>query len=292
MGGERQKLIGRSLHLTAFAIALVVLLAAGCVGTTIQPTEGKQAPQDELPAPNITLSLNRLSECAVFPGAPILVEAVFSPPDGRDSKTEVTLSNSGNAWGEMVSLEIRNAQDEAVPGISFQSLYATEQSITLNHETLGAMAWCIVSESGATLPSGEYAIVAVLDSTASISGWRGKTKSAPSTLTVKSSLSQLSADEARLVTLGDVRIRSYIGEHESALAVVDAFLVKNPKDGLMLEERADVLARMERFSDALSAYNLALDNVAPQEESLLREPPHNLLRKRDMAASKVESGAK
>lgn len=265
------------------ALALGSMIATGCVGVDVEPA-GTQPFDPESPPPAITLSLNCLDEGVVFPGAPILVEAIFSPPDGRDSKTEVTLSNSGNAWGEMVSLEIRNAQGEAVPGVSFQSLSATEQSITLNSEVLGAMAWCIVSESGATLPPGEYSVVAVLDSTTTGGGWIGKTKSAPATLTVKSSAAQLSADEARLVALGDVRIKTYVGDHESALAAADAFLAIHPKDGLLLEERADILVRMERFADALSAYDVALHNVKPQEESLLREPPHQLLRKRDLAA--------
>jgi hypothetical protein len=276
----------------SIAVVLGSMIACGCVGVDVQPTSAGQDLKLDLPAPSVTLSLNSLSDAVTSAGAPILIEVVVSAPDGRDAATPVTLSKPGGEWGGLLTIEVRGSTGGLVSGFTLRPLVTTEESIELNGETLGGMAWAIEIGAGTPLPAGEYSVVAVLDTTTTPGdGWKGKTSSSPSVLTVKSS--ELSADEARLVALARIRIHSYLGETDSALAGVDAFLVTHPKDGLMMEERADSLARAGRFAEAVVAYDAAIANVAPQEESLLREPPHLLIRKRDMAEEAAKAdGAK
>ncbi len=272
----------------AFA-ALVSLFACGCVGVDVQPTAGSPAQKPDQPAPSITLSLNCLGEATIAPGSPILIEVALSTPDGRDSGTSVFIANDAGPWSELLKVEIRDSQNQIVPGLGLQPLFTTEGSITLNGETLGTMAWAVTSEAANALPPGEYSVVAVLDTQTSSSAWKGKTSSGPSALTVKATPADLNENEARLVALADVRINGFLGDHDTALSLVEAYLGDHPKDGLMLEERADTLAKAGKFAEAVVAYDAALANVAPQDESPLREPPHLLLHKRALAAEAAKA---
>lgn len=282
----------RVLPWNLISLLLVVAAFLGNSGCSISeassqgPTKERDI-QDKPRGPSVVLSVNLTSDSVSKAGAPLLIEAVLNTASGRDASKPITLSSSAGGWGSLLTLEIEGKTGGPIAGINPRPLFVTQPTIVLNGATLGNMVWIIDASSASKLEPGEYSMRAVLNTEASGSSWKGKTTSGASILTIKPGTATLSQDEARLVALTEVRIHGLLGRVDDALSACDRYLAANPKDGLLMEERADTLAKAKRFKEAVAAYDAALENVAPQEESPYREPPFGLIEKRDLAAAEA-----
>ncbi len=82
-----------------------------------------------------------------------------------------------------------------------------------------------------------------------------------------------------MAALTQIRIHDILKEIDAALSAANRYLSEHPKDRLILEEKADVLASTGNFREALATYDTALESI-PQIESPHREAPQGLLIKR------------
>jgi len=274
-------------HLTVLLlVALLVSLPDRAISLAAQQENPKEEPDEQAP-PTLALSVNNADEAVVKAGAPLLMEVVVGPADGRDAEKPISLKGSTGGWGSLVSLEIKDARGKPMATPGAKRANSTEASITLDPNTMGQLVWTLECEPGKELAPGEYSITATLDSSRSAeSGWQGKTVSPPAKLVVKASA--LSEDEARLAALAEVQIKSFQAQPEEALAAADRFLSGKANDPLILEAKGDVLAKQGKFREALDAYKAVLVQLKPQEESPLREPPINVLRKIQMATEALK----
>ena len=279
-------------------LAIVILLLAGVLAIWMRvshsPTQVlSQLPADsgksrieklanESPAPVITLSVNCLSNASAQEGSPLLIEAAVTADHADDKTIPFVLSKPGGGWGDFTSIEIRDAAGRVVSGLNLRPAGQTQASISINGDSSGWLAWVVQPVGGKLLAPGNYSVRAVLDSTSSndSGSWRGAARSSLSRLTVKASSATFSDAEVRFATLVEIRTHGALKESDAALAAADRYLAVHPNDPMILEEKGDSLASTDKFQEALSAYNTALDSIPPQPKSPYSEPPVILLTKR------------
>jgi hypothetical protein len=239
----------------------------------------------EGPAPRITLSINLLSSASAREGSPLFIKAAISADHAEDRTIPFVLSKPGGRWSDFASVEIRDASGRIVSGLDMRSAYQTPASISINDNVSGTLVWIAQPAGGKLLAPGDYFVTAVLDSSSSTdaNSWLGKTRSPACRLTVKPQSAPVSDAEARLAVLVEIRIHDSLKQSDAALSTADKYLAEHPKDRVILEEKGDVLASTGKFSEALAAYDAALDSIPPQPESPFREPPEGLLIKRTKA---------
>ena len=279
--------------------AIAVLLVGGILALWMRvPDSPSQSPSQqqtdsekrkenlvsEGPAPRITLSINCLSSATAREGSPLFIQAAISADHTEDRTIPFLLSKPGGAWGDFVSVEIRDVTGQIVSGLNLRSAYQTRDSISINADLSGALVWTAQPVAGRLLAPGDYSLAAVLDSSGSTdsNSWRGTTRSSPSMLTVKARSAVLSEAELRLAALVQIRVHDSLKESDAALSAADKYLVEHPKDRVILEEKGDVLASNGHFREALAAYEAALEEIT-RAESPEREAPEGLLIKRAKA---------
>ena len=296
--------IPRSLGLATIAVLLLGGILTVWMSVSRSPIQSSsQRPTDgdkrdekltsDGPAPRITLSINLLSNASAREGSPLFVEAAISADYTGNRTIPFLLSRPGGGWGDFVLVEIRDATGQIVSGVNLRSTYQTRTSISINDDLSGALVWIAQPVDGKLLAPGNYSIVAVLDSSLSsdANSWRGTTRSSSSVLTVKPSSVALSHAEARLAALVQIRVHDSFKESGAALSAADKYLVEHPKDRVILEEKGDVLASNGHFSEALAAYEAALEEIAFKPESPEHEAPEGLLIKRTRAQQALQKAS-
>jgi hypothetical protein len=255
------------------------------------PVTKREGSAEAKPGPTLVLSLNLTRDTTLPEGPSLLIEGAIGAYDGREGHLDIRLEKPGGTWGELIRIEIQNSQGKAIPGLTIKPLVRTEASILLDEERSGWVAWEVDFKAGAKLAPGTYSVVAFIDTEqADGSGWKGKAKSAPSELTVVAASAGLSEEGAAILALSESRLLAYESKDGEALAVCDAYLAKKPKDGMMLEEKGDLLMKAKKPAEALAAYNEALKNVAPLPANAVPEPPFELIRKQQLAEEALKRG--
>lgn len=263
--------------------------------SAISATKLDPGPQLQDPAlgePRLGLALNGLKHATVRAGSSVLIESFVRAGDGDEGSVSATLSSSGGTWAELVVLDLRDTKGNTVAGLSFRRLLQAETSISIDEENAGRLAWEL-DLSAKVIAPGEYRLQALLDSSRSNSGWKGKVRSHVSRLTVKPATAEVALDDLRSEIAARVQILAFGGKDADAVGACDEFLAKYPQDVVILEGKGDALFRLKKFQDAYQAYEKAISFVKSKHApNTITEPPNMLIHKSNLALAELQKLSK
>jgi len=195
------------------------------------------------------------------------------------------LAGADGTWSDAVRIEIVNGRGEPQ---RWPMTLATRAAATLqlDAETAGELNWWIAPSDTDTLPRQTYRITARLDTRESSAhgAWRGTAASDSVAITI---IDEPAADhdlEAAAQLMASYFIQ--IGETDRALEVVTELTKDRPNSPGALELQGDVLALLDRSSEALDAYDRAIEILIALEPDA-PEPPMELLQKRHTVLDKL-----
>jgi predicted Zn-dependent protease len=153
-------------------------------------------------------------------------------------------------------------------------------------------AWQLSAEETQALETGEYEVRIVFDSTESGAdeAYKGAARSRMLVVRVEDAPGELPEELRVEKALLESRYEEESDNKDRALEILDGLLGEQPKALAALEARADLLVRMERWEEALTAYDAtlaALREKLAAEETRPTHPPALLLKKKNGVFEKL-----
>ena len=140
--------------------------------TAIQPTSmdtlpipsGNSVQPESASAPDLTLAVNGVGEAEVFQGWPIMVEVSLLHPDAMKQKPvglPVVLAAKSGPWSNAIRLVAKKTSgvEKAWP---FHLALVAPETLSLDAENLGELAWWLAPEDTSKLAEGVYELVPCL----------------------------------------------------------------------------------------------------------------------------------
>jgi hypothetical protein len=255
-------------------------------GGTSAPDSGKAAPAGEdepVPTPVLSLSVNGTRKVEHFQSWPLLVHVRLHHPRAFDEAMTVApmlLAAPQGSWSTAIQLEVKDGGRKAAAW-PWHLDRTPKGSHSLDVNTPAGLDLWLAPEETAQIPESDYELTAVLDTTVSVApgAWKGKTSSEVVSIRLRKEPASLSGvqQEQKYLLLANFDVLR--GQIKQAFAHVDQLLAKQPKSIGGLSFKADLLTVTDRLEEALKVNGQAIDAVFAKYPKL-REPPHDLLRKR------------
>ncbi len=252
------------------------LVAAAMVAyTSLQAAEHG----DVLPVV-LSIAANQAANSEAVQGWPLVVTAaVVHAQAFQDAVTPVTVNAQAGSWANAVHVAVMNAQGGAVT-LPLQIVLAPEESLTLDGETYGELAWTVAPANTAALQPGIYTILAWLDS-AAVAQPFAELRTVRSrqaeirVLPAGGALTDAQVSDQNLILAGYHVLR---GDDAKALQVVEQLLARQPENVGALFFRAGLLKMAGRLMDAFDAYSSTLDAYYKASDPDPANPPSEILR--------------
>ncbi len=229
--------------------------------------------------PEVAVSIDDAREAVVYRGWPavfaaqILPPGLFDSPPGADS---FTLAAPAGVWSRALSLAVTGEGDGLPRSWPLEHREAADAVLALDSRTAGLAFWILSPEATAGLETGSFDAGAILDTTASASGWKGRVESEPASLVVEDEPSPPSIELQVERHLAFARWRFMTGNRAAAFAEIDGALAKAPSHLGALGLRAVLLDIDGRKEEALAAYEEAVARHLEARPGA-QEPPVSLL---------------
>ncbi len=245
-----------------------------------------QAQEDSRPsdsAPVLSLTVDGGGETRLVQGWPLVVDLTVVHPRAfeRGIIEPLVLQVENGLWADLITLEIRDGKGKLREWpLAISPLAELEQSLLLDGESAGFLAWLLAPGASVELGEGTYQVTAVLDDGGVI------TRSAPTLVKVVRE-AEPPTDQDR--NAKDEHVATYHlleGTFEQGLLVVDGLLKRQPDSVPGLVLRADLLAAGGMLEEALGAYSQAID-AALKHDPEAQDPPRHLLRAYNALLAKI-----
>ncbi len=244
-------------------------------------TEGDDGPRGGAGEtdPEVAVSIDDAAETVLYRGWPAVFAAQVLPPQLFDSSPAAgtfALSAPAGGWSRALSLAVTGVGDGLARSWPLEHREAADAVLTLDSQTAGVAFWILSPEASAGLEIGAFDVGALLDTTASASGWKGRVEAEPASLIVEGEPSPPSVEIQVERHLAFARWRFMTGNRAAAFNEIDGGLAKDPKNLGALALRAVLLDIDGQKEGALAAYEEA---VARHFEARpdAQEPPVSLL---------------
>ncbi len=268
------------------AVLTIAVIDPGCrkrskAGEEGPPSEAREKPEavevQKGEAPILGLMVNRLGEIDTYQGWPVLVELELRHPKllQRDKAVEpFVIASRGDSWTQAISLVVMNSKDQVVD-FPFELKPLAEAALTLDTEKMGSLSWWLAGEDSATIPEGDYRVIARLDTSGVKKPgiWQGKVSSGPVILHLSKEPSPLSEEQAEEKQLLLAAFAKGAGDRAKAMEYVDTLLGARPESlqGLalkagLLEEAGDKMEAMKTYEKAIAIFNRKYPNADPPYE--------------------------
>jgi hypothetical protein len=241
------------------------------------------------PRPTVAISVNGSLKVDAFRGTPLIVQLGISHPrlHQNEPKVEpmVVSGPGGTAWSDAIRLEVvdENGQVQKWP---LRLLEPGKGALTLDAGNSGRLVWQLSPEEAGAIADGQYRIVAMLDTTGSSDGWKGRSRSTPAFVRAAPEPAAPTAAQDAEKFLRRAQYELLNGRPAEAANRVDELPARHPKSIAGLEAKGDLSAAAGKADQALRFYNLAIEMINATSPKPA-EPPQMLLRKRNAQINAV-----
>lgn len=204
------------------------------------------------------IALNGMTEGVFYQGWPLLLEVRANLEQGDAVQLE---------WPAPVRLTIRNADGPVTWPL--QSATSTLEPVTITATSPAVAVWTLSPEATKALLPGDYTIRAEHPATGA---------SRLILVTVSPEPAELTLEQTSLKVRLRSRHEEWTGTRESALRILTEWLETTPGDIAGLTDASDLLADMDRVSEAIELADRALTAFTEQFKDA-RHPPAGLLRR-------------
>jgi len=236
-------------------------------------------------APALSISVNESDGGAVYRGWTIVIDAILSHPNLRqnDSSTFLLSPQSGN-WADGLRVQALN-QNGVDQNWTFETAGSPDvNAVTLDSNSIIQAQWLVSPDDTGKLTPGVYQIVASLkiDASADPNGWTGTVTSRPVTIQVADEPPSPSSDQQTRKQVLLATFKDFAGDHDGALAVVNAVLGNDPHNVQLLSLKSGLLAESGDFFNAFTAVSDAVAAVYTQNPQPPEPPGDLILQQHDM----------
>ena len=218
---------------------------------------------------SLSLSVNGVTEGAVYRGWPLQLEARAFLDEGESAQVQ---------WPSPLRLTVRDAKG-AVVTWPLRMAADADSLVEVNAQRSPGALWILGADATAALNPGDYTIRA--DHPAA-----GASRMV--LITVTDEPAELAREQLSMKARLRARFEELTGTREAALQILNDRLMNTPDDMGVLVQKADLLADMEQYSEALSSARLAVRAFADQVKDATH-PPFGLLRRVRMLQIKVDA---
>jgi hypothetical protein len=256
-----------------------------CAGGGGEPAPSRSGSGGESPPvdPTLLVTVNDASDLVLPRGWPAIVLVRVLPPRFLDDSPGVepfSIAAPSGAWAAALDLTVRDATGATASWPS-ERFPQEGQVLDLDAVSAGIAVFLLAPETTASLPTGDYEIGAVLDTTAFGGGWQGRVEAETVTVHVQDPPVPLPGPDEEERRLLVSLWRFLRGEADTAQAELDGVLAADPRSPGALAMRAFFLDGEGKGDEALSAYGEAID--AHREASPEAPEPPFLLLERHLA---------
>lgn len=222
--------------------------------------------------PLVSISVNGAGDMDAYRGWPLVVEAevLHRLFNGGPNDAALVLAGPDGSWTGALSVRVTSEQGEQIWPLHLAT--APPGPLTLTVQTPGELTWYLTPEETGAIPTGDYEILAVLDT-----GDGAAVTGEPASVRLRDEPAELTTEQAAQKYLLNAAFEFTRGNREQAAAQTEELLALQPDNIEGLAFQSDLLAEAGQYREALTFIGRSIETF--YERNPGKEAPRSLLKK-------------